>query len=93
MATAKDALNAIESHERECKALYKSIDKRLEDGSKRFDKLDNMIWAVYPFIVGVVFLAKFVQGDLMPLQKLLFKPGINKEATDYANEGGWVDSK
>ena len=43
MATAKDALNAIESHERECKALYKSIDKRLEDGSKRFDKLDNMI--------------------------------------------------
>ena len=60
MATAKDALNAIESHEKECKALYKSIDKRLEDGSKRFDKLDNMIWAVYPFIVAVVFLARFV---------------------------------
>jgi len=28
----------------------------------------------------------------VPLQKLLFKPGINKEATDYASEGGWVDS-
>jgi len=27
MATIKDALNAIEAHERECKALYKSIDK------------------------------------------------------------------
>jgi len=60
MATVKDALNAIESHERECKAIYKSIDKRLEDGSKRFDKLENMIWAVYPFIVAVVFLARFV---------------------------------
>tara|TARA_R100001443_G_scaffold29922_1_gene43304 strand:- start:3491 stop:3673 length:183 start_codon:yes stop_codon:yes gene_type:complete len=60
MATVKDALNAIESHERECKAIYKSIDKRLEDGSKRFDKLDNMLWAVYPFIVAVVFLARFV---------------------------------
>ena len=60
MTTVKDALNAIEAHERECKALYKSIDKRLEDGSKRFDKLDNMIWAVYPFIVAVVFLARFV---------------------------------
>ena len=60
MTTVKDALNAIESHERECKAIYKSIDKRLEDGSKRFDKLDNMIWAVYPFIVAVVFLARFV---------------------------------
>jgi len=28
----------------------------------------------------------------MPLQKFLFKPGINKEATAYANEGGWFDS-
>ena len=54
MTTIKDALNAIESHEKECAAIYKSIDKRLEDGSKRFDKLDNMIWAVYPFIVVVV---------------------------------------
>ena len=28
----------------------------------------------------------------MPLQKLIFRPGINKEATAYANEGGWFDS-
>jgi len=27
----------------------------------------------------------------MPLQKLLFKPGINKDTTAYANEGGWFD--
>ena len=60
MATVKDALNAIESHERECKALYKSIDKRLEEGSKILDKLENMIWAVYPFIVGAVILARFI---------------------------------
>jgi|TARA_B110000259_G_scaffold180691_1_gene221731 hypothetical protein len=60
MATAKDALNAIESHERECKALYKSIDKRLEDGSKRFDKLENMIWAVYPFILATVMLSRLI---------------------------------
>jgi hypothetical protein len=25
----------------------------------------------------------------MPLQKLQFKPGINREATNYANEGGY----
>ena len=60
MATARDALNAIESHERECKALYKSIDKRLEAGTKRFDKLEAMLWAVYPFIVGAIVLAEFV---------------------------------
>jgi hypothetical protein len=25
----------------------------------------------------------------MPLQKLVFRPGVNKENTNYANEGGW----
>ena len=28
----------------------------------------------------------------MPLQKFLFKPGINKETTAYTNEGGWFDA-
>jgi len=27
----------------------------------------------------------------MPLTKLLFKPGINREGTNYSNEGGWFD--
>jgi len=27
----------------------------------------------------------------MPLQKLAFRPGLNREGTDYANEGGWYD--
>ena len=27
----------------------------------------------------------------MPLTKLQFRPGINKEATSYSNEGGWFD--
>ena len=27
----------------------------------------------------------------MPLQKATFKPGINREGTDYDNEGGWFD--
>lgn len=25
----------------------------------------------------------------MPLQKLQFRPGINREGTNYSNEGGW----
>jgi len=28
----------------------------------------------------------------MPLVKLQFKPGINKEITNYANEGGWIST-
>ena len=27
----------------------------------------------------------------MPLTKLQFKPGINRDVTSYSNEGGWVD--
>ena len=27
----------------------------------------------------------------MPLTKLQFKPGINRETTSYSNEGGWFD--
>jgi hypothetical protein len=27
----------------------------------------------------------------MPLQKLQFRPGLNREGTNYANEGGWYD--
>ena len=27
----------------------------------------------------------------MPIQKLQFKPGINREGTNYSNEGGWYD--
>jgi hypothetical protein len=28
----------------------------------------------------------------MPLQKLQFRPGINREGTTLANEGGWFES-
>ena len=28
----------------------------------------------------------------MPLFSLKFRPGINKDQTDYTNEGGWSDS-
>ena len=27
----------------------------------------------------------------MPLQKLQFRPGVNRETTSYTNEGGWFD--
>jgi hypothetical protein len=29
----------------------------------------------------------------MPLTKLQFKPGVNRETTSYSNEGGWFDSE
>tara|TARA_R100001015_G_C4488065_1_gene66471 strand:- start:252 stop:434 length:183 start_codon:yes stop_codon:yes gene_type:complete len=60
MATTKEAINKIETHEKECSIRYSNIEKRLEDGAKRFDKLENMIWAVYPFILVSLVLSRFV---------------------------------
>jgi|TARA_R110001583_G_scaffold101482_4_gene247901 chaperonin cofactor prefoldin len=60
MATTKEAITKIETHEKECSIRYANIEKRLEDGAKRFDKLENMIWAVYPFILVSLVLSRFV---------------------------------
>tara|TARA_R110002167_G_scaffold238311_1_gene443454 strand:+ start:202 stop:384 length:183 start_codon:yes stop_codon:yes gene_type:complete len=60
MATVKEALIRIEAHEKECLVRYTNIEKRLDDGAKRFSRLEMMIWGVYPFILGTVFLSKFI---------------------------------
>ena len=60
MKSTQEAINKIETHEKECSSRYANIEKRLEDGAKRFDKLENMRWAVYPFILVSVVLSRFV---------------------------------
>ena len=60
MSIYNDPLRKIELHEKECAQRYKNIEERHESGSKMFDKLENMIWGVYPFIVISVVLAKFL---------------------------------
>ena len=60
MATAKDALNQISSHEKECAIRYQNIEKRLDEGSEKFKKLENILWGVYPFMVGAIVFTKFL---------------------------------
>jgi hypothetical protein len=60
MATTKDALHQISSHEKECAIRYQNIEKRLDEGSEKFKKLENMLWGVYPFMVGAIVLTKFL---------------------------------
>ena len=43
--------NEIETHERECALRYESIKERLDSGSQRFDKLERMIWGIYPVMI------------------------------------------
>jgi len=60
MPTVKEAIAQIEVHERECALRYSAIEQRLESGSKRFDKLELMLWSMYPFIITVAAVFKWV---------------------------------
>ncbi len=60
MATVKESLIRLEAHEKECTIRYLNIEKRLNDGANRFNRLELMLWGVYPFIVGAVVLTKLL---------------------------------
>jgi hypothetical protein len=54
MNTAEEALKRIEIHEAECKLMREMIEKRLDQGGERFNKLERMIMAMYPFIIAAL---------------------------------------
>ena len=60
LAVAKEAASEIKFHERECAIRYENIEKRLDEGSDKFKKIEMMLWGVYPFIVATIVAAKFL---------------------------------
>ena len=46
MATAKEALIKVHAHEKECVIRYQHIEKRLEEGSEKFKRLELILWGV-----------------------------------------------
>jgi len=58
---ASKALKKIEIHEAECSLRYESIKERLDSGSKRFDKLERIIWGMYPFILATIATAEWLK--------------------------------
>ena len=53
-------MSDLSQHEKECLIRYQNIEQRLEAGSKKFDKLELMLWGVYPFIITVVAVFKWM---------------------------------
>jgi|TARA_R100001163_G_scaffold64887_1_gene60295 hypothetical protein len=49
---AQQALHKMEVHEAECALRYKRIEERLEQGSKRFDRLERLSWSVIILLIG-----------------------------------------
>ena len=77
MSTSQDALHKIEMHEKECAIRYQNIEKRLDEGSEKFKKLENMLWGVYPFMVGAIVLTKFLQMEEIVQTYLFMKEQQN----------------
>jgi len=61
MTPTEKAIAKIEAHERECAIRMESINTRLEQGDKRFDRLEMMIWGVYVTVIVAVALPQFMR--------------------------------
>jgi|TARA_R100001086_G_scaffold237916_2_gene162289 hypothetical protein len=55
MPSAKEAIDKISSHERECSIRYQNIEKRLDRGAVKFDAMDTKftryIFGLYVLII------------------------------------------
>ena len=60
MDEAQEALIEIKAHQRECAVRYEHIEKRLDEGSEKFKRLERLIWGVYPFIAISILATKFL---------------------------------
>lgn len=56
-----DVLLKLEKHEAECAVRYEMINKQLDRGSKRFDRLEAMIISMYPFILVTIAVAEYLK--------------------------------
>ena len=50
--TVETARTRIDQHEEICALRYKNIEDRLDSGSKRFVRLESMIWGLDVLIIG-----------------------------------------
>jgi len=53
--TTKELLSRIEKHESECNIKYDHIKERLDEGSKKFIRIEYYIWGIY----GAIFITFF----------------------------------
>jgi len=60
MDEAQEALSEIKAHQRECAVRYENIEKRLDEGSDKFKRLERLIWGVYPFMIVTIVASRFL---------------------------------
>lgn len=59
MTKTEELIARLEGHEKECLVRYEMIQRQLDDGVKRFDKLERMVLSIYPFIIASIVVAEY----------------------------------
>jgi len=59
MTKTEELIARLEGHEKECLVRYEMIQRQLDDGVKRFDKLEKMVLSIYPFIIASIVVAEY----------------------------------
>ena len=59
MTKEEKSLHKIEMHERECAIRYEYIEKRLNEGSEKFKRIEIMLWGLYGVLAASLGVDKF----------------------------------
>ena len=60
MTTAKEALIKVEANERECAVRYQNIEKRLDEGSLKFRRIEYILWGLYGLVAASLGIEKLI---------------------------------
>ena len=60
MTTAKEALIKVESHEKECAVRYQNIEKRLDEGTLKFRRIEYILWGLYGLVAASLGIEKLL---------------------------------
>lgn len=56
------AMQEIKAHERECAVRWENLHRRMEEGNRRFIRLESLIIGLYILLIGVGVIDRFIGG-------------------------------
>tara|TARA_Y100000356_G_C11022632_1_gene164242 strand:+ start:243 stop:443 length:201 start_codon:yes stop_codon:yes gene_type:complete len=54
------AMTEIKAHERECAVRWDNLNRRLEEGDRRFTRLESLIIGLYILLISVGVIDRFI---------------------------------
>ena len=60
MSTNDSDLTSLKVYERESAIRFEYIEKRLDEGSAKFKRLEVLIWGIYPVLITCILATKYI---------------------------------